>query len=275
MSDNIRRFVWPKRVVVPRNARSVEIPVPSSGVRVVSDLIPTECVTDTFPAIGVDTYGSIDFMNKSENPETFAGYICKKAERDWRHPDFTRLFFIPDLSATSNVPFKTEWSTKIHNWHPILEKITFLDDPYLKVPVQTGSGTIYVPRVYVTWEYRAGVTDVSKVREQYFLASTPFNKSNSSFPVPQPRDISWDLGVLGNSGSMGSCLGPGVKVRAANPQQGLGGGPYHEIYPPSNVQTWESYNIDFTSTTILDVLYMGVLRTVYPPDLTPITKKKF
>lgn len=275
-------FTWNETGLrAPAKARRVESLAQGSQLVGVSDLIPMAAVTDTWPVIGQTTYGNCNFMNvpvDAEGNTHFGDYVLQKIEYGWREPDFARLYFTPVLTLTGAistlVPFKTEWTSKVHQWHPILEKILFTDDEYLKVPIQTANGTLYKPRVYVTWEYRSGVTDACKVRQDYYLSDRPFDLSSFTFTVPQPTDVSWELGPLGQSGSMGSCLHPKVRVRAPDPRTAFAGSVYHEEYPATNVATWQAYVFDFEASSINGVAYQGILRTVYPPPLTSITRKK-
>lgn len=256
------------------------MPVQGSQARVVSDLIPTAAITEDWPVIGVTTYGDIEWRNLQldENGVShFDAYVLQKTEADFHIEDFTRLYFV--LTQVPNVvndkPYLTKWVYEdIIFWPPVLEKIRFTRDYNIEVEVETAAGSIFLPKIYVDWKYRPAFRGHTRIKDEFYLSTQPFDLSGVVFDMPQTGDVSWDIDPLGQSGSMGECLHHRIPVPAAHPQTGFLNGIYHELFEATNHTSWQVYTFAFEVTEVSDVFYVGRKRTAYPPPLTPLTRKK-
>ena len=260
--------------VIPKDGREITTPIMGCSSKIVSCLYPTDGITDSYPIIGTSTFGALNSGEKPD-PNYFSDYVLTSIDRS-NKTGFSRLSFVkPMTDATTLVPFKPNtYQSKMETWPAILLKFRQLEDPQLKVKIDTAFGTKLVPRVYTQWEYIEGVTVPCKVVERHFVSDHPFDKRQLKISpnVTEATDVSWDIGPLGKSGSMGPCLHEEIKVRAAHPREGFSGSPYSQIYPATGVTTWTPFVYDF-ETKQVDQLYYGIERTVIPPNLPASIRK--
>lgn len=263
-------------VPIPRDS-SRRVVQPLSGINIVaiSELFPSHAFTEAFPIIGQTTKAEMTYMNQ-EAPNDFDSNILWEIHSDFRDGgEFTRCTFTPPITTTypadPNSFVKEEWETVPHYWDPILEHIEFIDDDTTQVAVQDHKGNVkYVPRIRVRYAYRPGLEAASWVRKRTFLSNVPF-KRGPRFNIPQPSDVSWDIDPLGQSGSFPRCLHPKIDVPATSDASGLVGTSFSQRYPATNQLSWISYDLSF-EVTESSPFFIGVLSTIFPPPLTPITK---
>lgn len=197
----------------------VDQPVEKSSLRIISDLIPTQAITETWPA--ADTlYGELPYANRT-SPLRFASHrFYKLAEREG---DFTRAIFIPGPGAFDPAtPFNTIWTydSSIY-WPQIVLGIDFYAD--------TATLTGGVPGYYhgnpdTVWtviiKRRPAYKGLTKLRiRQYLSVSNPFDFSASLQTSFTPTNISWALIGSNGRGETGEALHPEVPVPGCD--QGL------------------------------------------------------
>jgi len=268
-----------KNIFVPRDAFEVETPVDRCPDKVISTIMPTDAITETYPVIGVTQFNDIDYANKIV-PNTFQNYVLRKMDRDQR-PGFTRLFFTKEKSAAeAAIPYLTETEKDAHYWPPILE---WLDLYYID-----SINSVYNSGYFMKRGYRNSVDEDSTFVHEYFSGSTPFSVSKRS-DAPQPTEIVIKAYTLDEV--FQKCLHPEVIV-PANSYVGAASsyalqssmarlvftaGVKHSTieknfqrYPATNKLTWQAY-IFKEEPGYVQGLYTMKRTTVHPPKLSPLT----
>jgi len=205
MPSQPTKFLWPNEIPVPRNSRRIGFPVQDSPVRVVSDLIPTQVITETFPAIG-EKYGSIFYTNQTKD-RRFANHEFNHAQEE--PGDYTRLYFNPSSdSLNPAVPFKTFY-TKDSSicWPPICEGVDFYADD---ATVVAGVPGHLVGKETSLWtvvkKMRPAYKGLTTVRIDQYLSAEPFDLSSDTDIGFTPTNIFWNLAGTNGRGETGECL---------------------------------------------------------------------
>ncbi len=261
--DTNRPFVtWPQNLIIPPASRRVRTPVDGADVKVVSDLVPTVAISPTWPQRGVTTYGTLPYSNVTDGRAAFASWIYQNIEGDREHPDFTRLNFAPDLSASSTTPYDTMWTSEVVSWPSVLEFFKDFRNPNAPVGVSTSSGTKYIPRFTVVYGLRRSVTGHSKMRIRKFVSNTPFSLDGKVFKMFMPTDIMWDM--PGTTGSIERCLHKLIKVRSARDNLDWAvDTPRYMVFPSTELEDWAP--ITWWECNMVDVLYTMDEYKIYPP----------
>lgn len=265
---NVRPFTTPKNMIVPAASREVYTPVSGTGVKVVVDLIPTVNVTDVWPVWGVTTYGEMDYGNRTDNHAGYDNYVLQKMEKDLRHPNMTKLTFVPNFDPTiaSTIPVDTMWSSDAATWPSVLTFLQTFRNTSMPIPVQTATGTLYVPRFTVVYGLRRSVSCHSKMKTEKFVSNKPFDLSGAYFRVLQPTDLMWDM--PGTSGSIERCLHKTYKLQAARDNiDWITSSPRYMVFPTTEIEDWAP--IIWWEVQLQDVLYVAERNTLYPPPQNP------
>lgn len=265
---------------IPRQGRRVHTPGIGIGIRAVSDLIPTDSVTETYPEIGVTTYGTIKPSDTNIANQAFASYIaCELRDEGLREGGwFTRVIYGPPnlgpvFPATGAVVYSTKWKSERVTWHPILKEIHFLPDRSSIVFVTDINGiTTKVPRLRVQYSYHPGITVPTSIKEEYFLSLTPFDLDGFNIAdfAPKPTEISWEIDPLGRDGTIGECLHKKQVTPIITQNGGISNLGQRE-FPATNETSWVDYPIDF-EVSYEEPFYVGILSTAIAPTVSKLVK---
>lgn len=276
MADQ-ENFFNPSQILIPRNSRRVHTPISDVNFRGLSDLIPTAAVTNSYPVVGSTTYGALVPSNQQYQNTDFNSFILNKLADEFRDGSwFTRAFFGDPNVPGSTTPVKTTSSYREHSWNNVLESISFDPVPGMQVSVQSSSGAQLKNRIAVSYTYRPGGTFWTQIITRWFLSLTPFNVENFDIIVPQPTEVSWDIGDLGFSGSFPECLHDEVGVPSIFASDDFTGTNFHELFPPTNILSWQDYDFAFEviNEDDPDPYFIGALHTAIAPPMQEVIKIK-
>lgn len=210
--SSVRVFEWPSSIPVPRNSRQIDQPVDGSSVRLVSDLIPTQAITESFPALG-QKYGTIFYTNQTRD-RRFENYEFYRMTRE--PGDYTRLHFLPASGdVDSGVAFKTIWTydSSVY-WPKIVERMDFFGSDAELVAGAPGyfhgtPDTVWT----ITQHLRPAYKGLTKLRiRQYLSTFNPFDFSASTQTSFTPTNIYWNLIGANGRGETGEALHPEIYV---------------------------------------------------------------
>lgn len=209
-NDRIRKFIWPSGLVIPRDSRTVSQPIDNSDLRVITDLIPTQAITEDWPAAG-STYGELPYCNQTD-ARRFANHKFYKL-LELEGP-FTRAAFIPrEEDVNSSEVIETIWTydSSVY-WPPIVEGIDFYADI---ATLPGGVGSEYHGEANTNWlafvKKRPAYRGITKLRiQQYVSAVNPFDFSATTQRSFCPTNIQWNLGGSNGRGETGECLHPDI-----------------------------------------------------------------
>lgn len=263
-----------KNITMPRNTRRVYCPIDGCDERVISDLIPVDAITPTFPQIGVVKYGEIDFVNNpQDNP--WADYVLRKIEPEGDL--YSRLTFSRDIEADNPDPFATPfkvWSElKDKYWPPILHAIHFVKDKKFPHTTRAANNSIIEGyRLYKREDYTPAAREGTLYTYEHFVHSV--KPKIPKYQCPQTSRVSFHY--LGVSGEFPECLHddllfksePGAiriesvgdeSVEAVSVIPG-------QFFPATNFITWRPY---FGQHTVndADVLFESIRVRFTPPSL--------
>lgn len=257
-------------IVMPRNRRQVYCPVEDCNERVVSDLIPVDAITSSWPVIGETTYGTIDYVNKPVD-NFFEDFVLRaiRPEGDL----FSRLVFSRDIKETANDfsnPYKVEWSFDDHSWPMVLRGFSIEESDAFPIAVRTpDGGTVFAPRHFKKDLIKPDVDEGSRFRHEYFIHTEPPNIP--LYPTPQPGAISFDyLDIHGEYPRVlhGRVVVPPSSLGRAKLLQGqtteLGSGLAGQVFEATLFEDWQPY-VRRHTVSKEDVIYISTRVTVFPP----------
>ena len=263
-------------MVIPRGVRRIDFPIEGVNYQIVSDLIPVDAVTPSFPVVGTSLYGEIEYAAKPV-PNPFEGYVLRYIKSEKQDGDFTRMFFGPPTTAEqAAVPVRTSSYFGDHPWDPILVRLAFIEDRSFPHVTQTMtdagvSGIRTAPRIYVREIYYPGASKGTRFIVDEFISPTPFNIPRYQTPIPTA--VSYDF--LGCSGSFPECLHEDIKIPAmttalqeklSTGATALGNALEGQFYPATNFTTWVPYVWKDTQD-FKDGVWVRKRIRVYPPPL--------
>lgn len=214
--SRVRTFKWPTGLVVPRNSRTVSQPIDNSVLRVITDLVPTQAITESWPAQD-SIYGELPYCNQTDDRRFANHRFYKLLEQEG---DFTRAVFIPaaaDVNPATVINTIWTYDSSVY-WPPIVEGIDFYADIATK-PV--GVDTEYHGEPETSWlafvKRRPAYRGVTKLRiQQYVSAVNPFDFSATTQRSFCPTNIQWNLGGANGRGETGECLHPDIVTPGTN-----------------------------------------------------------
>lgn len=270
--NEIHTIALVKGRVVPRDARQVETPIKGSTETILSDLVPTDAVTQAvIDSIGTATYGSIDFGNRTD-PNEFSAYVLRRITADRAHAGFSRFWFTRAVEPTT--PYKTITENGDFYWDPILYGIAYFVDFRYPLFTRGPDGKyIYSPRYYPRIDYVDAATQGTLFTHEHFVHTTP--------PVVKQQDAPLGTTVRHTFGNIDDTyqkclhktlvLDPKISAFAAFdevtgstfPASGTISG---QISPRTNFVTWQSY-VHSIKVVEHDLLYELIKTTVTPPPV--------
>jgi hypothetical protein len=214
--SRIRKFQWPSGLVIPKNSRTVSQPIEKSSLRVITDLIPTQAITESWPAQN-STYGELPYCNQTDDRRFANHKFYRLLDREG---DFTRAVFVPRAEdVDSNTAIDTIWTydSSVY-WPPIVESVDFFTDI---ATLPGGVGTEYHGESNSTWlifvKRRPAYRGITKLRIQQFVSAVnPFDFSATQQQNWTLTNVQWNLGGVNGRGETGECLHPDIVVPGTN-----------------------------------------------------------
>lgn len=176
------------------------------------------------------------------------------------------------------ITFRTENTTKPHQWYDVILRMGFLEDPNQAVSYTiAGGNTISVPRLFERYWQLPGGVYATKMKVEVFLNHEAFPEDMFLLDTPVPTTVSWDL--RNASGSL-RCLHPKIQFveDLISARTLLNNGTVNspiqarqiQEFPATNHPTWIEHVADEDVATVRGVRRM-VRTTVYPPSIKRIT----
>lgn len=270
-----RKFTAIPNVPVPRNSRQVGALVDGTNLRVVSDLIPTQAITEGFPLLG-DTLDSIEWA-EAPTDDPFGDYVLFKMEA--QNGFFTRLYFWKNRSDQLTEPVKSYYTNKAVEWDAILEGIAWLEDSQAVGSVILEDKSIRnYNKVYPRVAYRPSYFGDTLIYVEMFMSSVSWQPEDLVHHQPQSDAVMWN--VRDSEGNFQRCLHPEIiippeagsfRVVAQSgtlPREALSGRRQH--FPATNPPTWHKRikedNVDFSNG-----LFTRLRLTAFPPRKGALT----
>lgn len=171
---------------------------------------------------------------------------------------------------------RTDNGVKVHEWHPVLLKMGFIEDPKQPLTLEVAGKIVEVPRLFGRYYKLPGGLYASRMRIEVFLNPRTIPDTAFKLNVPVPTTVSWDMRNV--SGSI-TCLHPHIRF----PETQTGGRVLsdagtvdHPIvlnqvqdFPATNHPGWQHHVCDEDVQTIRGVRRL-VRTTVWPPKVKRI-----
>lgn len=269
-------FSWPQNMVPPRDAREILTPFKGSNEKVMTDVIPTISITDSYPVVDSTTFSALTFNPAPKadgNPIAFGTYILRKMEPDQRK-GWTKCWFSRAIpSDPLPAPYKTESEQIDHLWHDQLLRVDFLPDYSFPHTTRGPGGVeIYAPRYYPRVFHIPEATEGTLAIHRFYIASVPFVVKQTE--CPQPSDVNFN--ILGVEGQWSRCLHPKlvfdskktaiVAYNAATTSVvQTGGAIAGQLYEETNFEDWTTYDWIIKQRDVMSSLYELEIISVTPP----------
>jgi hypothetical protein len=240
---------------------------------------------DKMPVPMVTKYKDFPFPQRARNQESWTQDYVFVLNRDGGQTgegdggNLMEFVFARKRTLTEmQVPIACETypTTMPHQWHNVLVRMGFIEDPTQPLTLEVGGQVKEFARVFGRfWKLPGGVYATEALIET-FLSAEPFPRSLLKLDVPVPDEVSWQ--VRNDSGSI-SCLHPYIRFKetqmGGRVMDGMGtvNDPIvlsqGQDFPATNHETWQTHVMDEDVTKVNGVWKL-TRTTVYPPGVEEV-----
>lgn len=272
-AETFRRNFWnQKNIVIPRHSRTVATPLDHSDVKIISDLIPTAAITDSYPVVGTTTYGAIKPLNDQDT--SFDAYVLRKMSHE-AGTFFTRCFFVKVFTdAEKKTPYRTEtFFDEGGYWHLLVKGIRFYPDKSMPRVAFDAQGKRVLGYKLYPKEFIVPAQKARRVVVRYFASDTDFVIPFHSSPVSGFVSYMYD----GVERTIENCLHHKIVIRpqpsgfaafdlTALTATTIAGRIPGQTFKATEPPEWEPYISNDKSESVEGLLFSRRVVTEYPPD---------
>lgn len=180
-------------------------PIPSEepGVADFVVRVPSSVIRgDKMPVPGVTRYRDFPYAPRARSGETWTRdyvYVYEQLAGSSQEPDGPLLWefyftkFRGDLMFSEPIAFRTDNTTRPHEWHDVIQRMGFIEDPTQPLTLEVAGQVVSVPRLFGRFWLLPGGVYASKMKTEVFLNHEAFPESFFQLDTPVPTVVSWEM----------------------------------------------------------------------------------
>jgi hypothetical protein len=184
---------------------------------------------------------------------------------------FTRARSLAEMQVP--VACLTHTTSMPHLWHPVIQRMGFIEDATQPLALQVGNEVVNVPRVFERFYKLPGGVYATEALIETFLSAVPFPHSLMKLDIPVPTTVSWQVR---NSSDSVVCLHPHIRFLETQTSGRVmeGMGTYErpivmnqvQDFPATNHVTWQAHVAD-EDVNYEEGVWRMVRTTLRPPGV--------